>query len=220
MPIHLITGPMFAGKTTVLLEILKAKKPNSVVLLKHRDDTRFPVRDKVLTHTGASFPCTIVQNLEDINRNCYEDWCTIAVDEGQFFPNIYEMASKWACQGKEVIITAISNGLFMEPLRQIANLMAVSDKITKLTAVCTSCIADANFSYRKTPFPEHVSPTSPTFFLGGEESYKALCRRCFVKHIQHDHSQQTGMFSGEGVQKLDLLPTDILTWDVGLSGNT
>jgi thymidine kinase len=219
MPIHLISGPMFAGKTTALIRALNKKDRNSVVLLKHCKDVRYPVYKQVVTHTGLSYPCVIIQSLNDLDINTYKCCSTIAIDEGQFFPEIYETASKWANHGKEVIVAAISNGTFMEPLKPISKLMAIADYVTVLKIPCVSCEAPANFSFRKTAFPEHEDPSSPSFFVGGFEAYETLCRRCFIKRIQCDRQERLGMFGGNGVNKLEPLLSEIFVQDVDINGN-
>jgi thymidine kinase len=224
MPIHLISGPMFAGKTTALIQALKKRdsssssSSSSVVLLKHCNDVRYPVYNRVVTHTGDSYPCVILQSLRNLDVNTYKSCSTIAVDEGQFFPDVFETTSKWANQGKEVIVAAISNGTFMEPLKPISKLMAVADYVTVLKRSCESCQAPANFNFRKTPFPEHEEPSSPSFFIGGGEAYEALCRRCFIKRIQCDNINRLGMFSGNGVNKLEPFVTEIFAQDVEIMG--
>jgi thymidine kinase len=217
MAVHLITGPMFSGKTTFLLNYLNKTKPRETVLLKHLQDTRFPVRSRVVTHGGMSFPAIEVQRLKDLDNEHFETCSTIAIDEGHLFENLYETSLEWVRHGKQVIITALSNGTFMQPLTEISRLMAVADKVIALTTECSSCHARANFSFRKKAFPENENPDSPAFFIGGSEAYTPLCRRCFIKQYQHDQEHTLGMFSGPGIKALEI-PMDTLTWDTRLIG--
>jgi len=221
MSIHLICGPMFAGKTSHLLTVLKQRETKNVVLVKHFEDNRFPSNSKVISHDGFSYPCITVRNLQEVQKkdSCFNDCSTIAIDEGQFFSEIFEYAELWACHGKEVIITTLTSGIFMEPLKYVSKLLAVCDKITMLKASCSSCFGKAVFTFRITAFPEHETPESPSFFVGGLDDYTPLCRRCFLKRIQYDHSNSLGMFSGGGVEKLTM-PDGILTRSCSLIGNT
>jgi thymidine kinase len=113
------------------------------------------------------------------------------------------MSQKWACHGKEVIISSIASGIFMEPLKNVAKLMALCDEITIMKTQCNSCLGTAIFSYRTSPFPENESPNSPAFFLGGFTEYATLCRRCFIKRIACDQEMKIGMFSNKAINKLE-----------------
>ena len=64
--VHLILGPMFAGKTTRLLERVKQLEESvsaNVLLLKSDKDTRY-AKDKVVTHDGRGRECFPVKSLE------------------------------------------------------------------------------------------------------------------------------------------------------------
>ncbi|KAM1125051.1 hypothetical protein PS2_040131 [Malus domestica] len=56
--VHVILGPMFAGKTTALLCRIKLEGNNgrNVAMIKSRKDTRYAI-DAVVTHDGVKFPC-------------------------------------------------------------------------------------------------------------------------------------------------------------------
>ncbi|KAF5936818.1 hypothetical protein HYC85_024324 [Camellia sinensis] len=62
--IHVIVGPMFAGKTTALLRRVESKGNNgrNVAIIKSSKDTRYAV-DSVVTHDGTKFPCWALPDL-------------------------------------------------------------------------------------------------------------------------------------------------------------
>ena len=53
--------------------------------------------------------------------------------------------------------------------------MPLAEKVTKLTAVCTDCAADAAFTARTTK-------ETDVEVIGGSSSYKAVCRNCYEKY--------------------------------------
>ena len=55
-------------------------------------------------------------------------------------------------------------------------ILAISDNITKLHAVCSDCGDTANYSYRKGINQDRIK-------IGEKDEYKALCRMCFNKKI-------------------------------------
>ena len=219
MPIHLIVGPMFAGKTSLLLKILKKRDMNETVVVKHEKDVRYTVQPRLVSHDGKSIPSLIVKDLSEVvMKTSLSNMKSIVIDEGQFFSNVVEYAQRWAAIGKEVIITALPNGLFMEPITEIANLMAISDKITQLSSQCTSCLsAQAHFTYSTKELPTNADPSDPSCLVGGKDAYTPLCRRCFLKRLQYEHRIKQGVFSGEAIKKYKI-PDLVLELHHGLIG--
>ncbi|KAK8576060.1 hypothetical protein V6N12_063708 [Hibiscus sabdariffa] len=62
--IHVIVGPMFAGKTTTLLRRIQAESNNGriVAVIKSSKDTRYGL-DSIVTHDGMKLPCWALANL-------------------------------------------------------------------------------------------------------------------------------------------------------------
>ena len=200
MSVHLICGPMFAGKTTILLNMLDNFKNNRTLVLKHTADTRAVRQGDIETHDGRNFPATRVTSLSKIAS--FSQFDTIVIDEGQFFQDLTEHCQQWACWGKRVIVSCLTNGLFMEPIPHITEVMAIADQITKLTAQCNTCFEAASFSYRKKSLPSDMSVKDPRFYLGGAAEYDPCCRRCFLKRLKYDRDTQGGIFKGKGIQNV------------------
>ena len=177
----MITGSMYAGKTTMLLNILINRQNYQTIVFKHAADTRYSANSEIITNGGLSFPCVRSTDLS-MDIVTYGRVSTIAVDEGQFFPNLQEkVEQQWAACGKEVIITAVKTDCFMQPLKPIALLIAAAEKVTVLNSVCSSCFGEAAYTYRLTPFPEELEPSDVGFFLDNGSDYLPHCRRCFLK---------------------------------------
>ena len=88
MPIHLITGPMYSGKTSQLINILQKRNKNDVLCIKHTQDVRFLKSDSyVISHNNKSWLAYCTSDLQ-IPVELYRNVTTIAIDEGQFFKNI------------------------------------------------------------------------------------------------------------------------------------
>ncbi|RRT37333.1 hypothetical protein BHM03_00029448 [Ensete ventricosum] len=63
--IHVILGPMFAGKTTALLRRIQIEMNNgsrSVAMIKSDKDHRYGL-DSVVTHDGVKMPCFALSEL-------------------------------------------------------------------------------------------------------------------------------------------------------------
>lgn len=170
----LIIGPMFSGKTSELLRRIEiniiAKK--KCILIKPKLDARYD-KNKIVTHDKKMKDAVVVYKLEDVD---VIDFDVIGIDEGQFFPDIYETTKKWHDAGKIIIIAMLNGTSDRELFDGTGELFALCRNITKLHAVCKSCFQEnAIYSYR------HKTDNKNKIMLGGEEDYSPLCPQCFLK---------------------------------------
>jgi thymidine kinase len=173
--IELILGPMFSGKTTELLRRVEryqiAKRKCAVV--KHLIDTRYS-DNSIVTHSNQSQPSTFIcAGLETILCKLLE-YDVIAIDEGQFYPDIVESCEFLANNGKTVIVAALNGTYDRKPFGRTLELVSVSERVVKLNAVCMHCFQDAAFTKRLGTERQDVA-------IGGSEKYNAVCRNCFFK---------------------------------------
>lgn len=101
-------------------------------------------------------------------------YSVVAVDEGQFFPDIAEAADALANQGKIVVVSALDGAFDRKPFSCIVNLIPLAESVDKLTAVCKLCFRTAHFSKRTT------SDTCVQL-IGGKDMYIPVCRACYHK---------------------------------------
>lgn len=194
MSIHLITGAMYAGKTTALMNMYKKTNEHERIMIKHKDDTRYGNDNVVFSHDGSNVGATVLSSLLnlEISDERYASLKLIAVDEGQFFEDIDKQAIQWALHGKHVIITGVCRDLFLTPIPTISRLIAQADDVTFLTAVCNHCRGNAGFSYRVTALPNTTNTVLK--YVGGIDDYISLCRTCFYKRLGNDLKYKAGMF--------------------------
>jgi thymidine kinase len=167
--ITLILGPMFSGKSSMLLnEIDKAtiaKIPCCII--KPKTDTR-----KFFTHSKLNSSCDIfnVDNLEDVPADKYE---VICIDEGQFF-NTLRHSIKWANDRKRVFISTLNGDRHQKEWQSTQEMIPLVDEIIYIKAVCSKCGSyEASFSYKV-----NDTSTSQVDIGGSDESFVALCREC------------------------------------------
>ena len=78
-----------------------------------------------------------------------------------------------ASKGKVVIVAGLITTFERKPFFPMIELLSKAEKIDKLNAVCLVCkTEDASFTMRHSK----ISPTEN--FVGGAESYTAVCRKC------------------------------------------
>jgi thymidine kinase len=72
----------------------------------------------------------------------------VAIDEGQFFPDIVEVSEYLANEGKVVIIAALDGTFQRKPFGNILNLVPLAEQVSKLSSVCMDCGKEAAFTRR------------------------------------------------------------------------
>ncbi|HET9083498.1 MAG TPA: thymidine kinase [Candidatus Limnocylindrales bacterium] len=176
--LEVICGPMFAGKTEELLRRVRRAliAGRHVVVVGHALDDRRGT-DRLTSHAGIDHPSITVPTAADIERALASDTEIVAIDEAQFFGmDLIPVASRLADRGLVVLVAGLDVTFDGQPFEPLPALMALAERVDKLTAICAVCGEDAVFHVRvDTPtarpgdlVPDHV---------GGTEKYQARCRR-------------------------------------------
>lgn len=177
--IHVILGPMFAGKSTALLRRIQfeAAKGRMVAMIKSDKDTRYAV-DSVVTHDGARMKCLPLNELSTfrtkLGADAYDKLDVIGIDEAQFFEDLYDFCCNAADHdGKTVIVAGLDGDYLRRRFGSVLDIVPLADTVTKLTARCELCGRPAHFTLRKTEQTE-------TELIGGADVYMPVCRQHYV----------------------------------------
>ncbi|KAJ9686864.1 hypothetical protein PVL29_015634 [Vitis rotundifolia] len=153
--VHVIVGPMFAGKTTALLRRIKSESNNgrNVAMIKSSKDTRYAT-DSIVTHDGVKFPCWALPDLSSFRQKfgaeAYEKLEVIGIDEAQFFEDLYDFCCEVADHdGKTVIVAGLDGDYLRRSFGSVLDVIPLADSVTKLTARCELCGKRAFFTLRK-----------------------------------------------------------------------
>ncbi len=145
---------MYAGKTSALLqEILWIKHcKNNVIVLKPEIDTRYSATH-IETHNRLSFPCFSMQNWKHVLDNYTlkpYNFHTVFLDEVQFMDTAETLANvnSMLIAGVNVIAAGLNQDSRGQPFETTAMLMAVSDEIKLIQAICTCCGKPASKTQR------------------------------------------------------------------------
>ena len=178
--IECICGSMFSGKSEELLRRIKrgviAKQ--KVLLFKASMDNRYD-ENRVSTHNGNSYDSISIEKSSDI-LNFVKDtkYDIIGIDEIQFFDNdIVKIINKLADDGIRVIVAGLDMDFKAEPFHPMPEIMAISEMVTKLHAVCNKCGKEASRSQRLIN-GKPAKYDDPVVVIGASESYEARCRHC------------------------------------------
>lgn len=177
--LHVIVGPMFAGKTTTLLRRIKAESCNgrSSALIKSNKDNRYAL-DSIVSHDGEKLPCWSLADLssfrEKVGSEAYDKLEVIGIDEAQFFEDLYDFCHKAADHdGKTIIVAGLDGDYLRRSFGSVLDIIPIADTVTKLTARCELCGKRAYFTLRKTEETE-------TELIAGADVYMPVCRKHYV----------------------------------------
>ena len=171
--IEVICGSMFSGKTEELIRRIKRAKiaNQKIKIFKPARDTRYNDID-VVSHDDNSVSSIPINESFEILQHVGEVNC-IGIDEAQFFDeNLVQVCQKLAIRGVRVIVAGLDMDFRGKPFGPIPSLLAVSEYITKVHAICPHCGTLATHSYR-------LSEEKETVVLGEKDKYEPRCRICY-----------------------------------------
>lgn len=180
-----VCGTMFAGKTTLLIDVATTLDADKrVLLVKHKDDTRYSI-DHVTTHDGeeTALATLVAGSCDEIVAKVKEtDSDLVIVDELHFFGKPDEMVkcvSDLNDEGVSILYTFPKSeyGTAAEFWRAIMVAPGWERRhIFELNACCFGCDSLATHTIRFVDAP--ADPTIPINWLGGFDKYAALCDKC------------------------------------------
>jgi thymidine kinase len=176
--LEVICGPMFAGKTEELLRRVRRAliAGRRVVVVGHALDERHGT-DRLASHAGIDHPSVTVPTATDIDRALGPDTEIVAIDEAQFFgTSLIPVVSRLADRGMVVMVAGLDVTFDGQPFEPLPALMALAERVDKLTAICAMCGEDAVFHVR-VDAPTALAGDLVADHVGGTEKYQARCRR-------------------------------------------
>jgi len=176
--LEVICGPMFAGKTEELLRRVRRAliAGRRVVVVGHALDDRHGT-DRLTSHAGIDHPSVTVPTATDIDRALGPDTEIVAIDEAQFFgTSLIPVVSRLADRGMVVMVAGLDVTFDGQPFEPLPALMALAERVDKLTAICAMCGEDAVFHVR-VDAPTALAGDLVADHVGGTEKYQARCRR-------------------------------------------
>jgi thymidine kinase len=179
--LHLILGPMFAGKTTTLInkakEIINIVNKDEILIINHSSDIRYSENTFITSHDKIKIPCiamsflsTIFTLTDDMSKIKY-----IFINEGQFFPDLFSIIKEILFKYKiRIYVCGLDGDYKQEPFPncKLLELISISSSVIKLHANCSYCKNSA-------PFTKRTINSSDVFLVGGSESYQPVC----IEHL-------------------------------------
>jgi thymidine kinase len=169
MPVTLLAGPMFSGKTTCLLEcaITLKQQDEKFVLVKHSIDTRYSNNTEVISHGGIRVDQAVVtKSLLDLDLKSI-DW--VLIDEGHFFDDLYDFVVKYR-DNKSILISGLLTDFKMEPFISIERIVPLVESVRKFQSKCSLCNSLTDWTARV------KGAASEQILVGAADLYEPRCR--------------------------------------------
>ena len=186
--LEVITGPMFSGKSEELIRRLKRARiaRQRVLCYKPDIDLRYH-RSHIASHSAQTHEAVPVTSVEDLRSSLapqLNQVDVVGIDEVQFLsPEVITVATELIAAGKRVLLAGLDMTFEAEPFGPVPALMAMADKVTKLSAVCMVCGGSAIHTQR-------LSPSQELVVVGAAGLYEARCRAHFHPHADPHGPQQ------------------------------
>lgn len=180
MPLHLIVGPMKAGKTTSLIkryrEYCDRFSLDSLLLINHIMDAERYSADHMLTHDSDSERCCGVSDLNTIQYDPNKTRA-IFVNEAQLFQGLKQwvLSILDTSETIDIYLCGLDSDFKVERFGELLDLVPYATTITKLQGNCSTedCCRPSMFTHRITQETAQV--------VIGTDNYIPVCRKCY-KH--------------------------------------
>jgi thymidine kinase len=189
--IEVITGPMFSGKSEELIRRLKRARiaRQRVACFKPDIDLRYH-RTAIASHSAQTHEAVTVATVSRLRAELYPQLAeveVVGIDEAQFFDaSIVQLTTELVHLSKRVLIAGLDTTFTGDPFGPIPALMAISDEVTKLSAVCMVCGAPAIHTQR-------LGASRELVVVGAAGVYEARCRACFRPYLEEQQSEQLNL---------------------------
>lgn len=175
--IKVFTGPMFSGKSDELLKEYDKKYHKSKILLfKPKIDTRD--LGIIKSRNNKEYPAILINDLKEIKKYLNNNITTIFLDEANFIKGEVSILNKLNIENDlDIFIAGLNMTSEQIPFGIMPQILAIADEIVMLKASCNDCNRDAMYTYYEGGKSSDI--------LVGNNNYKALCRVCLRKRINH-----------------------------------
>lgn len=188
MHLELIVGPMFAGKSSAVLQRIRRAKVigHKVFIVTSILDTRYDASGSAIkTHDQEGITATGlgVNDLKDILKLAsFHQATLVVIEEAQFFNGLYDMVQRMVeVYGKDVIVVGLDGDSDRKPFGEILQLVPLADSLTKLSALCKMCNDGTEGHFTALVAP--AGDKTQQIYVGGADKYLPMCRRHYLENV-------------------------------------
>lgn len=185
MSLELLLGPMFAGKSSALLSIVRRHRALgwSVMVITHAMDRRYGDDPQIVNHDQQRIPATAVDKLVPLmETDEYISARLVVVEEAQFFADLVPFVQKAVdVDGKHVVVVGLDGDSERRPFGRVLDLVPFADRISKLTSFCRLC-SDGTPAIFTHAYKEDArsSTAEGKACVGAGDKYMPMCRKHYL----------------------------------------
>jgi len=164
---------MFSGKSEELIRRIRRAEiaRQRTQIFKPAMDNRFDLK-RIISRDNRGLDAIAVNNTTELRSNIVLGVKVVGIDEVQFFDqSIVDVCMEMADAGVRVITASLDQDYLRRPFGPMPALLAVSEYVSKMHAVCVRCGGPAHYSQRVSGGNSQIEV--------GDISYEARCRQCF-----------------------------------------
>ena len=183
--LSLLLGCMFAQKTTELLRRVRRYKSigYKVLVVNFIGDNRYG-EECIASHDKEVEKAVCVEKLKSVDHLVRSgQYNVIAIDEGQFFTDLYEYITQWADElPVHIVISGLDGTSERAPFGDMLRLIPHAEEVERLSAFCSECRDGTVAVYSK--YFGAAQKDENGVAIGGAEAYRPVCRKHFLTHIK------------------------------------
>lgn len=188
MPLSIITGPMFGGKSTQLIKDIneyydvsdKLNKNIRGILINSTKDTREKKVGNLSSNSNIDFFLTDkikkinTDKLSNISDDVIKNYDFICIDEVQFFPDLKQNVLNWLNYKKKIICCGLLSDIDKNIFGELLYLIPYSENIEFKKAYCLEC---GNLEYKNACFTKLKSNIikPDNIIASGYETFCVVC---------------------------------------------
>jgi thymidine kinase len=173
-----LMGCMFAQKTTELLRRIRRFKAigYKVLVVNYVGDTRYGT-NKIASHDVDTCDAICVNSLSEVASQV-SNYDALIIDEGQFYPDLYEYVTEWADQLPiKIIVAGLSGDSERKPFGAMLKLIPMAEETEHLTAYCSVC-KDGTVAM----FSKCIKAKTEQVTIGSSDTYMPVCRQHYLSN--------------------------------------
>jgi len=176
--LHIIIGPMFGGKTSEMIRLIRRERTiKTPILIVNSDLDNRGGNQCVYSHDKVKEGAVSIDKLMKLaETDQFKSAKVIFVEEGQFYSDLYDFV-KLCCDDlkKTVYVFGLDGDSNRQPFGDILKIIPLADTITKLHALCKIC-GDGTPAI----FTQRIAKNTDKVLVGGADDYQAVCRKHYL----------------------------------------
>lgn len=186
MPITLITGCMYSGKSSELDKTLHRYASIGLKVVKieyniERCEVERWHQDLFEKEKGGSSDFKKVKCTE-LDSALFSDYEVVGIDEAHFFSGLVEFCTSLASRKISVLVCGLNGDRYRKPFTGLTDLIPYVDDIQFKTALCSLCKDGTQGIFSMM----HVNDTYGSVeVVGGADKYKPVCRVCYERETTY-----------------------------------